>query len=58
MVEGIDKEEADCSALLMCTAKALDNEVLEMLLMSAQQVNLKICVEYTVRRKVKGDVEI
>ncbi|KAN0088849.1 hypothetical protein V8E55_005906 [Tylopilus felleus] len=55
---GIDKEEADCSALLMCTAKALDNEVLEMLLMSAQQVNLKICVEYTVRRKVKGDVEI
>ncbi|KAN0078029.1 hypothetical protein V8E55_010086 [Tylopilus felleus] len=55
---GLDKEEADCSALLMCTANALDNEVLEMLLVSAQQVNMKICVEYAVRRKVKGDVEI
>ena len=54
MVEGLNKEEADCSALLTCTANALDNEMLEMLLVSAQQVNLKICVEYAVRRKVKG----
>ncbi|KAN0082520.1 hypothetical protein V8E55_008315, partial [Tylopilus felleus] len=56
VVEGINKEKADCSALLMCTAKALDNEVLEMLLVSAQQVNLNICVEYAVRRKVKVDM--
>ena len=45
MVKGMDKEEADCSALLTCTMEVLDEETLENLLVSAQQVNLNICVE-------------
>ncbi|KAN0082400.1 hypothetical protein V8E55_008195 [Tylopilus felleus] len=55
---GINKKEADCSALLTCTAEALDDEMLEILLVSAQQVNLKICVEYAVRKGVKVNMEI
>ena len=58
MVTGINKKEADCSALLTCTAEALDDEMLEILLVSAQQVNLKICVEYAVRKGVKVNMEI
>ena len=48
----MDKEQADCTALISTTAEALDDEMLETLLVSAQQVNLQICVEYAVRRKV------
>ena len=48
----MDEENADCSAIISCTAEALDNEMLEILLISAQQVNLEICVKYAVRRKV------
>jgi hypothetical protein len=46
---GMNQEEADCSALLTCTAEALDDEMLEILLVSAQQISLKICVEYAGR---------
>ena len=48
----MDKGQADCTALISITAEALDDEMLETLLVSAQQVNLQICVEYAVRRKV------
>ena len=48
----MDKEQADCTALISITAEALDDEMLETLLVSAQQVHLQICVEYAVRRKV------
>ena len=58
VVKGINKEEADCSALLTCTAEALDDEMLEILLVSAQQVNLRVCVQHAVRRAVKVNVEI
>ena len=58
MVKGMNQEEADCSALLTCTAEALDDEMLEILLVSAQQISLKICVEYAGRRGVKVNVEI
>ena len=51
----MNKEDADCTALISGTAEALDNEVLETLLVSAQQVNLEICVDYAVRRKVIGE---
>ena len=51
----MDKEQADCTALIRCTAEALDDEMLEILLVSAQQVNLEICVNHAVRRKVKDD---
>ncbi|KAF8126792.1 GTP-binding protein [Boletus edulis] len=50
-IGGMEKEEADCTALICCTAEALDDEVLETLLVSAQQVNLQICVWYAVSRK-------
>ena len=48
----MDKEQADCTTLISTTAEALDDEMLETLLVSAQQVNLQICVEHAVRRKV------
>jgi len=51
----MNKEQADCTALINCTAEALDDEMLETLLVSAQQVNLEICVKFAVRRKVVGD---
>ncbi|KAN0092578.1 hypothetical protein V8E55_003362 [Tylopilus felleus] len=44
-MQGMHKEEADCSALLACTAEVLDDEMLENLSVSVQQVNLTICVE-------------
>ena len=55
VVKGMDKEKADCTALITCTAEALDDEMLETLLVSAQQVNLQICVDYAVRRLVIGE---
>ena len=54
----MDKEQADCTALIRCTAEALDDEMLEILLVSAQQVNLEICVNYAVRRKVIDDLAV
>ena len=48
----MNKQDADCTALINGTAEALDDEMLETLLVSAQQVNLGICVDYAVRRKV------
>ncbi|KAF8452820.1 hypothetical protein L210DRAFT_3639275 [Boletus edulis BED1] len=48
---GMDKEEADCTALISCTAEALGDDVLETLLVSAQQVNLELSVNYAVKRK-------
>ena len=51
----MDEEQADCTALIRCTAEVLDNEMLEALLVSAQQVNLEICVNFAVRRKVIDD---
>ena len=55
MVEGMDKNQADCTELIACTAEALDDDMLETLLVSAQQVSLEICVDYAVRRKVTDD---
>jgi len=49
-IGGMEKEEADCTALIECTAEALHDEVLETLLVSAQQVNLQICVQYAASR--------
>ena len=51
----MNKQDADCTALINCTAEALDNDMLETLLVSTQQVNLEICVNYAVKRKVIGD---
>jgi len=53
MVEGMDEEKADCTALIRCTAEALDDDMLEILLVSAQQVSLEMCVNYAVTRSLK-----
>ena len=55
LVKGMDEEQADCTALIRGTAEALDDDMLETLLVSAQQVNLELCVQYAVRRKVTND---
>ena len=52
MVEGMNDKQADCTGLITCTAEALDDGMLEALLVSAQQVSIGICVEYAVRREV------
>ena len=48
----MNNEQADCIGLITCTAEALDDRMLEALLVSAQQVSMGICVEYAMRRKV------
>ena len=52
MGKAMHKEEADCTSLITCTAEALDDDVLETLLVSSQQVNMQICVSYAVNREV------
>ncbi|KAI9567052.1 hypothetical protein HD554DRAFT_1016436 [Boletus coccyginus] len=58
---GMNEEEADCAALISRTAEALDDEMLEMLLVSAQQINLEICIKYAIkrsfRRMIEGDLQ-
>ena len=51
----MDEEQADGTALIRCSAETLDDDMLETMLVSAQQVGLKICVNYAVRRKVMDD---
>ncbi|KAI9453277.1 GTP-binding protein [Boletus coccyginus] len=47
---GMNEEQADCAALISSTAEALNDEMLEMLLVSAQQINLEICIKYAIKR--------
>lgn len=46
----MNKEDASCNELISQTAAALDNEVLEQLLISTQQSNLGLCIEYSLKR--------
>jgi hypothetical protein len=50
MIKGMDGENADCTELLDCTAAALDDEMLQILFVSAQQANLDLCVHYATER--------
>ena len=52
MGKAMHKEEADCTSLVTSTAEALDDDMLETLLVSSQQVNLELCVNYAVNREV------
>ncbi|KAI9566334.1 hypothetical protein HD554DRAFT_2174521 [Boletus coccyginus] len=58
---GMNEEQADCAALISSTAEALDDEMLEVLLVSAQQINLEICIKYAIqrsfRRMIGGDLQ-
>ena len=41
---------ADCTPLLRCTTAALDKLELEKLIISAMQVNIRVNIEYAVKR--------
>ena len=47
---GMNKESADCTALLKCTVDALDEVELQKLVISAQQANIVLNIEYAVKR--------
>ena len=46
---GMHQEGADCSSLLRCTTDALDEVELHKLVISTQQVNIALNVEYAVK---------
>ncbi|KAI6122954.1 GTP-binding protein [Pisolithus croceorrhizus] len=45
---GMQREGAECAPLLTCTANALKEEVLQQLLISTQQSNLELCMEFAI----------
>ena len=46
----MNQEGADCTALLRSTSDALDVEELQKLVISAQQANIVLNIEYAVKR--------
>jgi hypothetical protein len=46
----MDKPGADCSELIEETAAALDDEVMQQLLVSTQRNNLELCIKYALER--------
>ena len=49
LYQDMNKEGADCDALIPCTTNALDEVELQKLLVSAQQINLDLNIEFAVR---------
>ncbi|KIK13737.1 hypothetical protein PISMIDRAFT_688432 [Pisolithus microcarpus 441] len=47
---GMQSEGAECTALLTCTANALKEEGLQQLLISTQQSNLELCMEFAIMK--------
>ncbi|KAI5992526.1 GTP-binding protein [Pisolithus albus] len=47
---GMQQEGAECTPLLTCTANALKEEGLQQLLISTQQSNLELCMEFAIMR--------
>ena len=45
---GMNRESGDCDALIRCTTNALDDVELQKLVVSAQQVNFQLNIEYGV----------
>ncbi|KIO00503.1 hypothetical protein M404DRAFT_152677 [Pisolithus tinctorius Marx 270] len=50
MLTGMEQESAGCEELLRCTANALTEEGLQGLLISSQQSNLGLCMEFAIMR--------
>ncbi|OAX31870.1 hypothetical protein K503DRAFT_38745 [Rhizopogon vinicolor AM-OR11-026] len=48
----MDKDDADCGPLLEGTTNALGEDAMQMLLISVQQENLALCIEYAVKRSL------
>ncbi|KAI5981822.1 hypothetical protein EDD15DRAFT_320682 [Pisolithus albus] len=51
---GMQQEGAECTPLLTCTANALKGEGLQQLLISTQQSNLELCMEFAIMRPLKS----
>ncbi|KAG2340131.1 hypothetical protein BDR05DRAFT_967128 [Suillus weaverae] len=49
-LSNMDKDDADCIPLMERTAGTLNNEVLQQLFVSTQQINLELCMKYAVER--------
>ncbi|KAI6138801.1 GTP-binding protein [Pisolithus tinctorius] len=50
VLTGMEQESADCEELLKCTANALTEEGLQGLLISSQQSNLGLCMEFAIMK--------
>ncbi|KAI6028921.1 hypothetical protein F5J12DRAFT_714787 [Pisolithus orientalis] len=50
---GMQEEGVDCTTLLTCTANALNEEGLQQLLISTQQSNLGLCMEFAITKWVR-----
>ncbi|KAI5982395.1 GTP-binding protein [Pisolithus marmoratus] len=48
-LKNMDEKTADCATLLQCTTSTLNEEGLQRLLISTQQSNIAMCVEYAVK---------
>ena len=46
----MNQEDADCGPLLKCTTEALDDVELQKLVISTQQVNIGLNIEYAIKR--------
>jgi len=46
---GMNEANADCDPLLRCTTNALDDIELQHLVISAQQVNFNLNIEYAIK---------
>ena len=46
---GMNRADADCDPLIQCTTNALHEVGLQKLVLSAQQVNFDLSIEYAVR---------
>ncbi|KAI5990057.1 GTP-binding protein [Pisolithus orientalis] len=53
ILTGMEQESADCEELLKCTANALTEEGLQGLLISSQQSNLGLCMEFAIMKTLK-----
>jgi len=57
-IAGMHKSNEGCSKLLEATTVVLDEKALQMLLISAQEVNVALCVRYAVRELMRKIEEV
>ncbi|KAI6046541.1 GTP-binding protein [Pisolithus marmoratus] len=49
-LQKMNQDNADCTALMQCTANVLNEEGLQKLLISTQQSSIVLCIEYAVKQ--------
>jgi hypothetical protein len=45
----MDKQGSNCQELIEKTASSIDDDVLQLLFVSVQQTNLKMCIQYAIQ---------